>query len=169
MAGEKKVVLYVAGPLGFTEAGRFFYYERLIPAIRELGYEVLDPWQLTSSDKIKKVQQMPYGPERREAWKKLNMEIGENNINAIDMSTGMVAVLDGPDVDSGTASEVGYGYGNNEFIGRYPIVGYRSDFRLGENEGTNLNVQVEYFIRASGGTIVSTIDELKKELKRLFG
>ena len=114
---------------------------------------------------------MPYGPERRDAWKKLNVEIGENNRKAIDRSTGMVACLDGSDVDSGTASEVGYGYGknkNNSTV-KYIILGYRSDFRLGENEGTGLNLQVEYFIRASGGTIASSLGELKECAKNLFG
>ena len=43
MAGKEKL-LYIAGPLGFSEAGRDFYYNKLLPVIRELGYEVLDPW-----------------------------------------------------------------------------------------------------------------------------
>ena len=30
--------IYVAGPLGFSEAGRAFYYQVLIPAIQGLGY-----------------------------------------------------------------------------------------------------------------------------------
>jgi nucleoside 2-deoxyribosyltransferase len=53
---------------------------------------------------------MPYGLKKRDAWKKLNMEIGANNRYAIDESNGLVAVLDGADVDSGTAEEVGYGF-----------------------------------------------------------
>ncbi|MEH2513475.1 nucleoside 2-deoxyribosyltransferase [Nitrobacteraceae bacterium AZCC 1564] len=71
--------------------------------------------------------------------------------------------LDGVDVDSGTAAEIGYGFARGK-----RIIGYRGDFRLSaDNEGSIVNLQVEYFIRASGGTIISTIDELPKALKKL--
>jgi nucleoside 2-deoxyribosyltransferase len=36
------------------------------------------------------------------------MRLGGDNARAIEQSQVVVAVLDGPDVDSGTASEVGY-------------------------------------------------------------
>jgi nucleoside 2-deoxyribosyltransferase len=65
-------------------------------------------------------------------------------------------VLDGTDVDSGTASEIGYAYARGKLI-----VGYRGDFRLSsDNEGGIVNLQVEHFIRASGGTIVSKASEI---------
>ena len=62
----------------------------------------------------------------------------------------MLAVLDGTDVDSGTASEIGYAYAKGK-----PMVGYRGDFRLSsDNEGGVVNLQVQYFILTSGGSIV---------------
>jgi hypothetical protein len=79
------VRIYIAGPLGFSEAGRSFYYEKLIPLVRELGHEALDPWALTGSIKIEKVMKLPYGPTRRDAWQQLNVEIGRNNQAAIDI------------------------------------------------------------------------------------
>lgn len=162
---NSKVAIYLASPLGFSEAGRHFYYKKLIPAVRQTGYEVLDPWKLAPLDKIQKVLEMRYGDEKRTVWKKLNMEIGENNKDAIDRSSGILAVLDGADADSGTAAEIGYGFA----IGK-TILGYRGDFRLSaDNEGGIVNLQVEYFIRASGGTIVTEIDKLRDELKRIFG
>jgi nucleoside 2-deoxyribosyltransferase len=160
-----KIKIYLASPLGFSEAGRYFYDGRLIPAIQWIGYEVLDPWKLTDLDKIQKIERMLYGEERRDAWKKLNMEIAENNRGAIDRSDGLVAVLDGTDVDSGTAAEIGYGFAKGK-----PILGYRGDKRLSaDNEGAAVNLQVEYFILASGGTIVTEIERLQEELKRIFG
>jgi len=45
----------------------------------------------------------------------------------------MVAVLDGPDADSGTAFEAGYAYA----LGK-PIVGVRTDYRAQQERGTNL-------------------------------
>lgn len=147
--------IYVASPFGFSDAGRSFYYLELIPKLEAAGHVPVDPWQLTRADLIGKVTSMPYGLERKQAWADLNIEIGLNNRNGIDGSHALLAVLDGSDVDSGTAAEIGYAYAKGLLI-----VGYRTDFRLGgDNEGALVNLQVEYFIRASGGTIVNSLDD----------
>jgi len=158
-----KIRIYIASPLGFSEAGRHFYNSVLIPFVSSLGYEVLDPWTLTDPRKIEVVQRMPYGPERRDAWRELNREIAENNRAAIDDARGVVAVLDGADVDSGTAAEIGYAFARGKLI-----VGYRGDFRLSaDNEGSIVNLQVEFFIRRSGGTIVDRYEDLESGLRPL--
>jgi nucleoside 2-deoxyribosyltransferase len=157
--------IYVAGPLGFSEAGRHFYYEKLIPVLRKLGHEAVDPWTLTSSDKIDAVKKLPHGPRRRDAWRQLNDEIGRNNRAAIDGCDVVFAVLDGPDVDSGTAAEIGYAFAKGK-----PIVGYRGDFRLSaDNEGCVVNLQVEYFIHNSGGEIVTSISDIPLALTKILG
>lgn len=156
--------LYLAGPLGFSEAGRAFHDKTLVGLIASRGYQVLDPWKLTAQRKIDRVLRMRYGAKKREAWRALNPEIAENNRRAIDRSDGIVAVLDGADVDSGTAAEIGYAFAKGK-----RIVGYRGDARLSaDNEGSIVNLQVEYFIRASGGTIVSTSNDLAGALRRFF-
>lgn len=155
--------IYLAGPLGFSEAGRAFHRGTLIPALTKLGHEVLDPWSLTDQAKIDAVLRLPYGPERRDAWRQLNVEIGGNNRAAIDRCDMVVAILDGADVDSGTAAEIGYAFAKGK-----PILGYRSDFRLSaDNEGSTVNLQVEYFIRQSGGDIIASIDDLAAALARI--
>ena len=156
--------IYTAGPLGFSEAGRAFHEGTVIPAIARLGHEVLDPWQLTDSGKIDAVLKMPYGPAKREAWRRLNVEIGNNNREAIDRCDLVFAVLDGVDVDSGTAAEIGYAFARGK-----AILGYRGDFRLSaDNEGSTVNLQVEYFIRQSGGDIITNFADLEEALDRLF-
>ena len=148
--------VYLASPLGFSEAGRHFYHSVLVPFVTRLGYDVLDPWALTDPGKIEAVQRLPYGPEKREAWRKLNREIGATNRAAIDHAHGVIAVLDGVDVDSGTAAEIGYAFARGKLI-----VGYRGDFRLSaDNEGSTVNLQVEFFIHESGGAIVSCYEDL---------
>jgi nucleoside 2-deoxyribosyltransferase len=155
--------VYVASPLGFSEAGRSFYDRTLIPEVVRLGYEVLDPWKLTDQAKIDAVQKMPYGPARRDAWRQLNVEIGSNNRAGIDRCDLVFAVLDGVDVDSGTASEIGYAFAKGK-----PILGYRGDFRLSaDNEGSIVNLQVEYFIRQSGGDIITSVADLPAALARI--
>src|SRR5881397_1850798 len=131
--------IYMASPLGFSEAGRHFSNAVLVPFVAGLGYEVLD------------------------AWGKLNREIGATNRAAIDRADGVVAVLDGTDVDSGTAAEIGYAFARGKLI-----VGYRGDFRLSaDNEGSAVNLQVEFFIRESGGAIVSRYEDLEMCLRPL--
>src|ERR1700722_288564 len=160
---DRRMKLYVASPLGFSEGGRKFHDEALIPRLVACGCEILDPWKLTDEAKIVAVARMPYGTERREAWRELSGEIGHNNATAIAQCDALFAVLDGSDVDSGTASEIGYA-----FALKKKLVVYRSDFRLAsDNEGTIVNLQVEYFIRESGGTIITTLDEIADALSAL--
>jgi nucleoside 2-deoxyribosyltransferase len=157
------VKIYMASPLGFSEAGRSFYNGTLIAEVTRLGYEVVDPWKLTDQAKIDAVQKMPCGPARHDAWQKLNAEIGGNNRTGINESDLVFAVLDGVDVDSGTASEIGYAFAKGK-----PILGYRGDFRLsGDNEGAIVNLQVEYFIRESGGDIITRLAELAPALAKI--
>jgi nucleoside 2-deoxyribosyltransferase len=157
------VKLYLAGPLGFSEAGRAFYNGEFVPKVRALGFVVLDPWSLTPQSEVDAVANMPDGPERRAAWRKLNVTIAARNRAALDECDGVLAILDGVDVDSGTAAEIGYAFAKAK-----PILGYRGDLRLSaDNEGATVNLQVEYFIRQSGGDIVKSVAELPKALEGL--
>jgi nucleoside 2-deoxyribosyltransferase len=157
--------IYMASPLGFSQAGRHFYEGVLVPFVRCLGFEVLDPWGSTDREKLAAVRALPDPPARRQAWRALNREIGAGNRAAIDAARAVVAVLDGVDVDSGTAAEIGYAFARGKLI-----VGYRGDVRLSaDNEGATVNLQVEYFIRESGGTIVDRYEELASALAPLRG
>jgi nucleoside 2-deoxyribosyltransferase len=152
--------IYLAGPLGFSEAGSAFHNNVVLPELIRLGHEPLDPWTLTDQPKIDAVLAMPYGEARRDAWRKLNVEIGGINCAAIDRCDMVFAVLDGTDVDSGTAAEIGYAFARGK-----TIIGYRGDFRLSaDNEGSIVNLQVEYFIRQSGGQIIARIADLADAL-----
>lgn len=154
----------MAGPLGFSEAGRLFHNNVLVPLLVKSGYDVRDPWTLTPQKIIDDVLNLPYGKERKERWQVINSLIGQNNAYAIEESDIIVAVLDGVDVDSGTASEIGYGAALGKFI-----LGYRGDFRLSsDNEGSIVNLQVELFIRRSGGGIVTDTQLLKTALQKFY-
>ena len=155
--------VYLASPLGFSEAGRHFSDSVLVPFVKHLGYDVLYPWAMTDPARIAAVTRLPDGRERIEAWRKLNREIGATNRAAIDRAQGVIAVLDGVDVDSGTAAEIGYAFARGKLI-----VGYRGDFRLSaDNEGSTVNLQVEFFIRESGGAIVTRYQDLEACLRPL--
>lgn len=147
----EKYRVYLAGPLGFSELGRTGQ-DSLAQELTGLGHEVIDPFKLTSKAEIERVAGLASLDAQRDAWRILNRQIGKTNRNAIDGADALVAVLDGVDVDSGTAAEIGYAYARGK-----PIVGYRGDFRLSaDNIGSIVNLQVEYFIQASGGSIVTS-------------
>ncbi|HET7055394.1 MAG TPA: nucleoside 2-deoxyribosyltransferase, partial [Thermomicrobiales bacterium] len=100
--------------------------------------------------------------QRRDAFHRINLGIGAKNermIRSVDM---LVGVLDGVDVDSGTAGEMGFAYG----LGK-PVYGLRTDFRLtGDNEAAGINLQLRYFIEQSGGAYVTTVDDLLTALRK---
>jgi nucleoside 2-deoxyribosyltransferase len=156
------MLIYLAGPLGFSEAGQAFL-GTIIAKLEVLGHQVLNPWDLADAAKIAAAHALPYGPKKRAAWRKLNPQIGATNRAAIDRAQAVFAVLDGTDVDSGTAAEIGYAFARGK-----KILGYRGDFRLSaDNDGAMVNLQVEYFIRESGGDIIFALAALPKALRAL--
>jgi len=160
---HQEPLAYIASPLGFSEAGRSFYEATLLPLATDAGFKVLDPWKLTPQELISRVEALPYGEEKRAKWRELSQVIAHNNATAIEKCDLVIAVVDGTDVDSGTAAEIGYAAA----LGK-KILGYRSDFRRsGDNEGSLINLQVEYFIRLKGGEIVNSVALLRQAVIRL--
>ena len=156
--------LYIASPFGFSEATRYFYEQVMLPMIEDIGYTILDPWALAPKKEIKEVLAMPYSEERRDRWSKINAEIGRRNTEAIDNADAMLAVLDGPDPDSGTCGEIGYAAAQGK-----RILGYRGDFRqAGDNEGGLVNLQIEHFIHMTGGQIVTDMISLRRISNQMF-
>lgn len=93
--------LYFAGPL-FSAAERAWNAE-LVAALRAGGHEVFVP------------QDQEPGKDAAGVF--------ATDVGGIDWADALVAIMDGPDPDSGTAWECGYAYGKK------PIVAVRTDFR----------------------------------------
>lgn len=149
--------VFIASPLGFTESSRPFLL-RLREKLLELGLEPADPWASSSDleEELRKASALADPPARRRELHRLSMRIAERNASLLRSCGRVLAVLDGPDVDSGTASEIGYAFG----LGKR-IDGYRGDFRRGgENDGVVVNLQVQYWIEQSGGIIIRSLDEM---------
>jgi nucleoside 2-deoxyribosyltransferase len=155
--------IYVASPLGFSEIGRRYNTQVIVPRLRRLGYYVLDPWAEGVSRQLEEARALPYEHAQISALERINEELGERNVRLLAQSDAVLALLDGPDVDSGVASEIGYACALKR-----PVVAWRSDLRLaGENEGTLVNLQVAYFVRTSGGRLTSNLSEALKTLGEL--
>lgn len=146
--------VYVASPLGFSEPTASFYTQVLLPVLRTAGIEPLDPW--AGSAGIEQALAIDDLSLRLTALKGANHDLGAANARMIEEADAVLAVLDGVDIDSGTAAEIGWAAA----IGR-PVVGWRSDFRrAGDNEAAVVNLQVEYFIERSGGRIERSLDHV---------
>jgi nucleoside 2-deoxyribosyltransferase len=123
--------IYLASPLGFAQSTRGFLQE-LKSELKKHGHAVIDPWD-NGAEQLKdfKNREERMSPAERAAeLRLLNHRIGDLNRRAIEDIEVVVAVLDGPDVDSGTASEVGFAFGRGK-----TIYGYRGDIRLTGERG----------------------------------
>ena len=83
--------------------------------------------------------------------------IFNKNLAALDSSDIIVAVIDGADVDSGTAWEIGYAYSKGK-----PVLGLKTDFRTLGIEGT-VNLMIERSV-----VLCTSVSELLNHLKPML-
>ena len=95
-------------------------------------------------------------------------EIFLKDIKNIDRSLLLVAILDGQDVDSGTALEIGYAYAKN-----IPVYGLLTDFRaialnknlvIEKNEYKDINLMI-WCACKYGNNIFYNLHDLKEGIK----
>ena len=138
--------VYVASALGFSAATRP-YNDTLAAALRAAGHEPLDPWadpDGATAAALAAAGALTDHVERAAAFRAVNARLAAGNLDAIRRADAVLALLDGTDVDSGVAAEIGYAAA----LGT-PVVGLRLDFRLaGDNEGGTVNLQVEHLLAA---------------------
>ena len=155
-------LVYLANPLGFSplfQSG----LEKVMQAIPNT-YEIYEPFRGAEDLGIKIVEiesdkQISIVKARAEL-DAINLKIGERNKDMIKKCDLMVAILDGLPEDTGVASEIGFA----SALGK-KIYGLRMDFRYcGDNLAAKINLQIEYFIRSSGGKIISDLKELNEIL-----
>lgn len=148
--------VYLASPLGFSPENDF-YRERLKRYLVQLGHEIFDPWsQEDVAQRIKDALAIKDQAERKQAISLAADFTGSSNADGIRWADVVLAVLDGAELDSGTAAEVGFGAG----IGK-KCFGLRTDFRdTGDLPGLPFNLQVLYFINQSGGKLFREIEAI---------
>lgn len=153
--------IYLASPLGFAASTRGY----MVELIGQLSHvvTVINPWDDTSfSADFELAHALTDINERREHFHRINLGIGAKNERMIRSVDALVAVLDGVDVDSGTAGEIGFAYG----LGK-KTYGLRTDFRMtGDNEAAGINLQLRYFIERSGGSYHASVESLLAALRQ---
>ncbi len=129
-------LVYVAAPL-FSPSSRT-WNRQVAAALSADGLDVFLPQDVGGSQR----------PSRR--------EIFSTCMRALDAADIVVVIVDGPDVDSGTAWEIGYAFARG-----IPIVNLRTDYRGAE--GGAVNIMIEF-----SGTLVERRDP-KGETKDALG
>ena len=138
--------IYLAGPL-FTTPEREFNVQ-LAARLRAAGHEV-------------------WVPQENPAAERTGRAIFEKDLKGLDWAEGVVAIMDGPDPDSGTCWECGYAYARSK-----PVVLYRSDLRgSGDADDIPYNAMLVGAADARIDHRLGTIDEaaaaIHAELVRL--
>lgn len=138
--------IFLAAPL-FSE-GDVWFDKQMVSLMEKLGFEVF--WSWRDEQELR---------ERKELeGKDWTYKIYILNKELIDKADMMVACLDGADVDSGVAWEIGYTIANKK-----PVIGIKTDGKLhGKDQTVNLMIQ-ESVIK-----IVKSLKELEEELKKII-
>ena len=110
--------VYLAGPL-FSQAERTWNRQLAAHLTEQHGLTVFLPQDFKVEGRY------PGKPHYGSLYRECRDKIGQCDV--------MVAILDGPDADSGTAWEVGFAVGHG-----IPVVGLRTDFRQLEEKGANI-------------------------------
>jgi nucleoside 2-deoxyribosyltransferase len=140
--------VYVASPLGFSLPTRIFYNRTLLPALSANGATLLDPWA-ESAAAFEKAFAEGDAARRAVLVRQANVAAGAMNESLIRKAVAVFAVLDGTDVDSGTAAEIGFAAA----LG-LPVIAWRSDLRqAGDNTESTVNLQVEHWVLSHGGSL----------------
>lgn len=116
--------IYLAGPL-FTEAEQQ-WLKNFQSELQRHGYDVLWPYEIFDQDEVK-----TWGDETAK-------KIMEGCRDALLTCDIVVALLDGTQVDDGTAWEIGYACAKD-----IPVIGIRTDMRYGgEVAGGKVNAMI---------------------------
>ena len=129
--------VYLASPYGFSASG-FEYLRKVREIAGSWGVNLLDPWDVSSFDREWSLR-TARDPNSATMWNSIRETAPVHNFEMVAQSDAVVAVLDGADVDSGVACEIGYAHAMG-----IPVIGYRSDFRpSGDSIHGTVNLQVE--------------------------
>jgi hypothetical protein len=134
------VRVYLAGPL-FTPYERGFL-DDCAARLRDEGFDVFVPHeQLLADDDA-------------------NPAVFAKDWTGLHAADALLAVLDGPAVDDGTACEIGLFYGLMQSDpSRRGVVGLLTDMRRTRPGGSDVNLFLRGAVEASGGAVVGSLDD----------
>jgi len=136
--------IFVATPM-FSE-GELDFARKVVELLEKMGFEVF--WCYRDEQEVIK------NLKPNEKWTDVVFRLITDTIDKCDT---VVANLDGVDIDSGTAWEIGYAFAKGK-----KIIGIRTDSRLYEKDQI-----VNLMVQQSSVKIVKSLEELEKDLSKL--
>jgi nucleoside 2-deoxyribosyltransferase len=137
--------VFIAGPL-FSQAEREFNV-RVEAELRSHGFETFLPQRDVGrlDELIEKEGDRAY------------RTIFDQDLKGLEQADTVVAILDGPDADSGTAFEVGYAFARGK-----TVIGLKTDMRVFAREE-----EVNNMLAQGVKVLVKNVDEVISILKKL--
>jgi nucleoside 2-deoxyribosyltransferase len=136
--GSSRALIYIAGPL--FDPGERWYLEQVDAVCRAAGYDTYLPHR---DGGLKAGPDTDFGA------------IFAADLAALTRAGLVVAVWNGPDVDSGTAWEIGFAYARG-----VPVIGLHEDIRIGDPTR-----QVNIVVSQSAQVICGSLGELEAALR----
>jgi len=136
--------IFIAGPL-FSQAEREFNL-KVDKYLRERGFKTFLPQR-----DVGKLDELI-----AKRGKRAYRMIYEQDLQGLEQADVVAAILDGPDVDSGTAFEIGYACAKGK-----PVIGLKTDMRVFAKD-EELNNMIMQGIRALARNLGELVAELKK-------
>ncbi|MDA8332889.1 MAG: nucleoside 2-deoxyribosyltransferase [Candidatus Dormibacteraeota bacterium] len=151
---EVRVRLYMAGPL-FTPYERAFIAQNA-KTLRELGFDCFVPHEQEVVTPDERQGASPGAEGRYQQQEMADLIFAKDNTGLIG-ADAVVALLDGPTIDDGTACEIGLFYGlMRHDPSKLGIVGILTDTRASVGfEGRGLNLYVLGCIQRAGAVFDS--------------
>ncbi len=116
------------------------------------GISVIWPYELIPPENVN---------SSSEQGKQEIFQICKSYLDEVDV---LVCVLDGPQVDDGTAWEIGYFYCKHS--NKLPIIGIRTDFRnAGETENSVVNAMIECSCSRIADSSEALIEILQQQVR----
>ena len=136
--------VFVSGPI-FSE-GEMWFIKQVVSAIEKLGFKAV--WAF--------MEERELIVDKKLAGKEWTEKVYLFITGRIDKCDLVVAILDGVDVDSGTAWEIGYAVGKGK-----KVIGIKTDERIyAKDQSVNLMIQESV-------KVVKSLEELGEELSNL--
>jgi nucleoside 2-deoxyribosyltransferase len=136
--------VFIAGPL-FSQAEREFNV-RVEEELRRHGFKTFLPQR-----DVGRLDEL-IAKEGDRAYR----TIFDQDLKGLDQADAVVAILDGPDADSGTAFEVGYAFARGK-----PVIGLKTDMRVFARE-EEVNNMLAQGVKALAKNVDEVISRLKK-------
>lgn len=149
------VKLYIANGLGFSTLGRTHVLNKIVEAVKDMGFEVIEPFSDNNELSLEVCRTI-----------QSEIEIARRDLDGVKEADGVLCIISSPIPDEGSMIEVGAAIALNK-----PVFYFNDDFRYKANTET-LPLNLMLFTHTTSETwkqyYYTSIEELSSPDKGLF-